>query len=255
MPSNWNKGYTEATNLSVKKISDTMRLRKVDNFKVWRDEMKARGKIKSSYPTLEKNGNLAELMGVVLGDGHICVYPRCEELRLISNSNNPGFIKRYARLMKEIFDKNPYVISSGQSNSTKIGFYEKLISIRLGVPTGARKDLKIIVPKWISKNEKYVIRYLRGLYEAEGSFCVHEPTYTHKFLFANKNESMLNNVYDLMRGLGFHPHKSKDQIQISKKEEVYRAISFGLQGLQVKIAGWCNGSTSPSGGENWGSSP
>lgn len=226
MPSNWNKGQTKATNTSVKKISDTMRLRKLDNFKAWRDEKKAEGKIKSEYPPLEKNGDLAELIGVVLGDGHICVYPRCEELRLISNSNSPGFIERYAVLMEKIFNKKPYVIQSGQSNSTKIGFYEKLISKRLGVPTGARKDLEIEIPKWISKNRKYVIRYLRGLYEAEGSFCVHEPTYTHKFLFANRNVSMLNNVFSLMHGLGFNPHKSKDQVQISRKEEVYRAMKI-----------------------------
>ncbi|MDD5152951.1 MAG: hypothetical protein PHS95_03110, partial [Candidatus Pacebacteria bacterium] len=74
--------------------------------------------------------------------------------------------------------------------------------------------------------KEYIIRYLRGLYEAEGSFCVHEPTYTHKFLFANKNISMLNNVYGLMKALGFHPHRSKYQIQISRKEEVQRAIKI-----------------------------
>lgn len=224
MPSNWNKGQTKNTNLSVKKISDTMRLRKIDNFKAWRDGMKADGKIKSEHPPLEKNGDLAELIGVVLGDGHICAYPRCEELRLVSNSSNSGFVERYAVLMERIFNKKPYIIHSKQSNSIKIGFYEKFVSKRLGIPTGARKDLVIIVPKWISKNEEYVIRYLRGLYEAEGSFCTHEPTYTHKFLFANKNVSMLSNVFNLMKGLGFSPHMGKYQVQISKKEEVCRAM-------------------------------
>ena len=186
--------------------------------------MKALGRIKSVYTPLEKNGDLAELIGVVLGDGHICVYPRSEELRLISNSNNPGFIKRYAQLMEGIFQKKPYVIPSKSANFTKIGFYEKSIEERLGVPSGARKNLKIKVPDWIFKNEKFIVRYLRGLYEAEGSFCVHEPTSTYKFLFSNKNRSMLNNVHELMQRLGFHPHRSQYQIQISRKEEVYKAI-------------------------------
>jgi hypothetical protein len=56
------------------------------------------GKIISSYPTFVKNGDLAELIGVTLGDGHICVYPRTEELRIISNANNSGFIKRYKKI-------------------------------------------------------------------------------------------------------------------------------------------------------------
>ena len=224
MPSNWNKGLTKDTNLSVRKISETMKRRKIDNFRVWRGKMKSLGRIKSVYPPLEKNGDLAELIGVVLGDGHICVYPRSEELRLVSNSNNSGFIKRYARLMEGIFQKKPYVIPSKSANCTKIGFYEKYIRKRIGVPSGARKNLKIKVPEWIFENEKFIIRYLRGLYEAEGSFCVHKPTSTYKFLFSNRNQSMLNNVYNLMRLLGFHPHRSQHQIQISKKEEVYRAI-------------------------------
>ena len=149
MPSNWNKGLTKDTNLSVRKISETMKRRKIDNFRVWRDKMKVLGRIKSVYTPLEKNGDLAELIGVVLGDGHICVYPRSEELRLISNSNNPGFIKRYAQLMEDIFQKKPYVIPSKSANFTKIGFYEKFIEERLGVPSGARKNKKITI------NSKY----------------------------------------------------------------------------------------------------
>ena len=46
----------------AKKISQTMRARRLDNFKQWRDKMKELGKIKSTYPTLKKDGNLAELV-------------------------------------------------------------------------------------------------------------------------------------------------------------------------------------------------
>ena len=189
MPSNWNKGLTKENNTSVRKISRTMRLRKIDNFKSWRDRMKAEGKIKSSYLPLKKNGDLAELIGVVLGDGHICIYPRTEELRVISNSNNPGFIERYARIMQNVFDKKPYVVPNPRQNSTKIGFYQKFISKRLGVPTGARKYAVIKVPSWILREKEYIVRYLRGLYEAEGSIHFHKRTYTHKFIFTSANQS------------------------------------------------------------------
>jgi len=224
MPRNWNLGLTKENNHSLRKTSETMKRKKLDNFSEWRERMKREGKIKSEYPELEKNGDLAELIGAVLGDGHICVYPRTEELRLTSNANNPGFIKRYARIMENVFGKKAYIINSNQSKSTKIGFYEKHISRRMGVPSGARGDLDIRVPEWILKNKDYMVRYLRGLYEAEGSFCVHKPTSTYKLFFTNKNDSMLANVLFLMKKLGFHPHQSKDNIQISKKDEVYKAM-------------------------------
>ena len=228
MPSNWNKGLTKYTHPSVRKISETMKLRKIDNFATWREKMRVIGKIKSVYSPLEKNGDLAELIGVVLGDGHICIYPRSEELRLISNSNNPGFIQRYSQFIEKIFKKQPYIIPSRFTNSTKIGFYEKFISNRIGIPSGARKNLEISVPKWIFKNKQYIIRYLRGLYEAEGSHCIHLPTSTYKLFFSNRNQSMLDNVFMLLLNLGFHPHISKNHysVQLSRKEEVLRAIEL-----------------------------
>ena len=224
MPSNWSKGLTKENNASLRKTSETLKRKKIDNFAKWREQMKREGKIKSTYPPLKKDGDLAELIGVVLGDGHICLYPRTEELRLTSNSNSPGFIQRYAEIIEKVFDKKAYIINSNQGNYTKIGFYEKSISKRIGIPSGARKNLDIKIPSWILKKREYMIRYLRGLYEAEGSFCVHKPTGTYKLFFSNRNESMLDIVFRLMKKLGFHPHRSKYKIQISKKEEVYRTV-------------------------------
>ncbi len=226
MPKNWNKGLKKETNISVRKISETMKSRKIDNFSAWRDKMKKTGAIKTVYPALKKNAKLAELLGVVLGDGHICKYPRTEELRLTSHSDNLGFIERYRVIMKDVFGKDPSIVKNNQNNSTKIGFYEKNISERTGIPVGARKDLSIPVPDWILAKKQYIVGYLRGLYEAEGSFSVHLPTYTHKFHFSNLNRSMLDNVEMLMKKLGFHPHRDSKSVQLSRKNEVYVAMEM-----------------------------
>ncbi len=71
-----------------------------------------------------------------------------------------------------------------------------------------------------------MIRYLRGLYEAEGSHSVHLPTCTYKVQFSNRNVSMLENVFILVSRPGFHPHRSKYQIQLSRKEEVFKFLSL-----------------------------
>ncbi|MFA5767527.1 MAG: hypothetical protein WC919_06410 [Candidatus Paceibacterota bacterium] len=195
----------------------------MDNFKKWRDKMKETGKIRSDYPRFSKNGDLAELIGVVLGDGHIETFPRSESIAIFCNTRNKGFIKRYKNLMQMFFEKEPHEAKVGLNGGcTRIRLYQNNISERLGIPTGNRGDINFQTPRWILKNKEYLKRYLRGLYEAEGSFCVHKPTSTYKFLFSNRNESLLNNVHDGLVILGFHPHRSKYQIQVSKKEEVYR---------------------------------
>lgn len=71
--------------------------------------MKLEGKIKSQYYSLKKNKNLAELIGVVLGDGHICRFERTESLRIVGNANSPYFVRHYAQIMEKVFNKKPYV--------------------------------------------------------------------------------------------------------------------------------------------------
>lgn len=182
--------------------------------------MKRLGKIRSSYPELSKNGDLAELVGVTLGDGNIAVFPRTEAITIASNAKNKGFIGRYAYLLKKVFSQKA-TINKPSRGCVRIRIYQGYISKRMNIPAGSRKGKNIRIPKWILNNEDFLVRYLRGLYEAEGSFCVHKPTCTYKFLFSNKNKSLLGNVYRALVILGFHPNKSGHKVQISRKKEVY----------------------------------
>ncbi len=197
-----------------------------DNFAAWRERARKAGILKSSYPDFPKNGDLAELIGVVLGDGHIQKFPRTERLLIFSNANNRGFVDRYAKIVRTIFDKEPYVYKMKNANCVRISIYEKEISRRLGIPTGSRKDIKVEVPSWIMGSEEHIKRYLRGLYEAEGSVSHHFPTSTHKFSFTNLNPSMLKNVVKLLKILGFSPHHDSHRVQISRKQEVTDAVEM-----------------------------
>lgn len=220
-PAPWNKGQTKENNSSIARISETFRKKKIDNFKTWRVRMLKEEKFGIASKKLERTKELAELIGVILGDGNIHKFPRTEALTIACNANNPGLIKRYAGLVNKIFCKKP-TINKTLTNCIKIRLYQKYLSNKLDIPCGRRGELKIEIPKWILKDKEKLISYLRGLYEAEGSFCVHKPTYTYKFSFSNRNESLLDNVYNGLVILGFHPHRSKYQIQVSKKEEVYK---------------------------------
>jgi len=221
-PAPWSKGFTKHNHPSVLKISKTFKKKKIDNFKWWRERMKASGKIKTAYPPFKQNGDLAELIGMVLGDGHIEKFLRTESLTIVCSSAKRGIIKRYSSLIKKIFNKKPGIGRIGSKNYIRIRIYQKYISKRLNIPTGNKNKINIKAPSWIFKNKDFLIRYLRGLYEAEGAFCIHKPTHTHKLFFSNKNKSLLDSVYNALKILGFHPHKSKYKIQLSRKEEVYK---------------------------------
>ena len=220
MPKGWSKGETKETHESVKKISNTMRERGVDNFKEWREQAKKSGRIPSEYPELGHSGDLAELIGVVLGDGHIYAHDRCDGLRIVGNANNPQFAERYASIIQRLFNKRPSIIERSREHALNITLYQKHIANRLGIPTGSKLDYEFKLPQWIEDSSEYSIRFLRGLYEAEGSVSHHVGTYTHKLIFSNKNQSITDVVLRLLSRLGFHPHYSPYQVQISRREEV-----------------------------------
>lgn len=218
----WNEGKTKSDDRSVRKISETMRRKRVDNFRKWREEARRVGKLPDTKRRFVRDGDLAELIGVILGDGSITRYARTESLRIVSNASNTGFIGRYAKIIERVLLKRPHIAKRKGSHAVNITIYQSNLGARLGIPVGAKGDVVDVLPSWIRRDREFVLRYLRGLYEAEGSYCVHEPTYTHKFLFTNTNSHLLDAVFGLVSELGFHPHRSPKAIQVSRKEEVQK---------------------------------
>ena len=194
-------------NSSKKKISATMREQGIDNFYKYRTSILANRP--ESYFGLNKSSELAEMIGVVLGDGYIGAHARTEVLRIACNYNNPGFIKRYSQLVEKIFDKKPSVKKRSASNCVDIVIYQKNIAERLGLLTGAKTHRPFILPDWIKASPQYQVSFLRGLFETDGCHASHLPTYTYKFIFSNVNQSLLEIVFMLLCGLGFNPTKTE----------------------------------------------
>lgn len=225
-PPVWSKGYTKETHPSVAKISATFKRNKIDNFRKWRVEARRQGLIPRGYPEFKHTKDLAFLIGVVLGDGNIYVYPRTEGLRIALGTDKPKLWKYVARVVQEVFQKIPTVRKAKGSACMIVNLYEKEISRRLGIPSGDRGKAKILLPRWILGNKAMLISCLKGLYEAEGGFHIHKPTSTYKLIFYNSNGTLLSIVETALKDLGFHPHRSEHKIQVSRREEVYRLREF-----------------------------
>ncbi|MEI6304787.1 MAG: LAGLIDADG family homing endonuclease [Candidatus Taylorbacteria bacterium] len=226
MNTSWNKGLTKYTHPSIMMTSVKMKAKAVDNLFSWREMAKKQGKMRSVYPILKRDGDLAELIGVILGDGHLRKYPRTDELSIFSNSTNEGIVRRYSGLVERIFDMKPAETIHSGKKCIRIRIYQKFLQERIQIPYSPRGKLDIVVPDWILGDISFIVRYLRGLYEAEGSYSVHLPTSTYKLFFSNRNMSMLSNVKILLEKLGFHPHLSKDKVQVSRKEEVVKLLEL-----------------------------
>jgi hypothetical protein len=130
-----------------------MRARNIDNFANYRARVAASRP--ESYFALDESGELAEMIGVVLGDGYIGTHTRTEVLCIACNYNNQGFIKRYSDLVELLFEKKPAVKKRKTSNCVDIVIYQKNISGRLGLQAGAKTHRPFILPEWIKDNPVY----------------------------------------------------------------------------------------------------
>lgn len=217
----WNKGLTQENHPGLARIATARRAK--NNFAAWQMTHPI------TYSELNQNEELAFLIGLILGDGNIHKFPRTECLTVVLGTDKPALWKYTADLVEKLFNKKPYVAKVNGSECMRVRIYQNNISERLGIPTGARGSLTIKIPKWIDRNKLFLIAYLKGLFEAEGSFCVHAPTCTYNFAFANRNRSLLNVVECSLTKLGFTPRRRPVNIALRKRAEALafeKLISF-----------------------------
>jgi hypothetical protein len=255
-PLPWNKGVTKDMDERVKKISDTFKRKKLDNFSVWREEMKRQGKILSTYPPFEKSKELAILTGLILGDGNIHKFPRTEKLTITLGTDKPKLIEFAFGLVEKVISKKPKVLPLGTSNAIRMTLYQKNLSERFFIPSGKRRYSTTGIPGWIWESEEYILCCLRGLFEAEASLSVHLPTYTYNFAFANRNEKLLSDVSRALSLFGLHPEVRTYAIRLRRKDEVkYFKELISFRNYDFDIAGSANGRHHDSESCNLGSNP
>lgn len=121
------------------------------------------------------NSGLAEITGLILGDGCLSTYKsggrQIFEIQLTGNSKELKYYESYVRpLFKKNFYVNGYLRLRIDDNTVRYSIKSKRIFNffnGLGIPIGKKGKLK--VPEIIKKNKKFWIPFVRGIFDAEGS--------------------------------------------------------------------------------------
>ncbi len=131
--------------------------------------------------TLRKSSDLAKLVGLITGDGHL----QLKGWRgLVSfYSEDIGDIKSINELFKKLFDKGGRVyqdFSKGIAKKSIMRYKIFLISKeitknlnQIGIPKGNKTNTLFLVPDWIVNGSKPIKKaYLSAIYDCEG--CIYE---------------------------------------------------------------------------------
>jgi intein/homing endonuclease len=120
---------------------------------------------------------LAELIGIILGDGNIWqkqggyYYVRvCGDI-----VKDRDYLLNYVKpLFEKLFKKKMHSIEHKRCNELFISAGDKDVVYTLkyfGLPSGNKKENDVGIPKWIFKSEEYLKACIRGLIDTDGSIC------------------------------------------------------------------------------------
>jgi intein/homing endonuclease len=197
----------------------------------------------------EKNEELSELVGIILGDGNISVYIKGTKvatysLRICGHiDKEQDYLTNFvSSLIEKLFDiKSKFYISNHSNAFYLIVNSRKLTEFlyMLGLKNGNKVKNQVEIPKWIKENLDFSRSCIRGLIDTDGS--IHRMSKRDSNLmrisFKSHNVKMLLDVREMFLTLGFHPSKiiNGNSIYLSRKKDVEKYINeIGFHNLKHK---------------------
>ena len=124
-----------------------------------------------------KCAELAEFIGILLGDGNLNTY----QVSVTLDKKEIEYCKFVSNLCQKLFGIKPSIRTDQKKSATSIVISRVelvLFLIKLGMKKGNKITNQVDIPQWIKQNKKFRVSCLRGLIDTDGSIIKH--TYSSK---------------------------------------------------------------------------
>lgn len=164
------------------------------------------------------SSKLSELVGIMLGDGHLTK----TQLTVTLGSKENKYVHHVAELISKIFNVKPKIIK------TKKGYFVVYFGstvvvqwlLAMGLTFNKVKN-QVNVPLWIFSKNNYIKGFLRGFFDTDGS--VYKLRYGIQISLTNRSIPLLKSSHRAFCILGFNPSKvSKFRVYLTRRKEITR---------------------------------
>jgi len=159
---------------------------------------------------------LAEFIGIVLGDGSITKNQVTITLHYKDDKEYGRFV---VNLIKKLF--NVYIGECNRQSTTDyIVSRTKLVKFcieKLGLKIGNKIKQQVDIPDWIKQNKQYEIACARGLVDTDGcifnhKYKVKEKWYSYKKLcFTSYSKPLRESVFNILKNNELNPRFAQDK--------------------------------------------
>ncbi len=177
--------------------------------------------------TPEINTELAEFIGIMLGDGGVSDTQISVTLH---HTDDLAYSTYVAKLIETLFSVSPsvYHIPKKSINSLVVSRVELVRYLHtLGLPAGNKIRHQIDIPSWIKECPDLATACIRGLIDTDGCVFTHSYTskgkvYSYKKIdFTSASEPLRTSVYLILESLGMHPRLTRgSSVRLENKGDV-----------------------------------
>lgn len=171
-------------------------------------------------PNVKMDEKLAEIFGILNGDGHISHFNN--EICVVVDSREENYLNYLKKLFEEKFGISFTFFK--ELNRIKLRTYSVLLSNILtkdyGLPKGNKLG-KLRIPKQILQRKIWIISYLRGLFDTDGSLYLRR----RKEMVVNiksADKNFLNEIKRALEKIEFHPSVSNKNLNLYRKSEIQK---------------------------------
>ncbi|KKW42821.1 MAG: Type II/IV secretion system ATPase [Candidatus Magasanikbacteria bacterium GW2011_GWA2_56_11] len=175
----------------------------------------------------ELSCNLAEMIGIILGDGHVSAYQTTVTLHSLDDRLYSGYV---AKQFESLFQIKPAIYE--RQSTLVITVARVALSEYLHCQHGLSSNkvkTQVSVPSWIVRHDKFAQACVRGLIDTDGCFYVDRHQYLNKrylncaLNFTNRSLPILKFVKDTLSSLDLHPtQKTPYSIFLRREREIER---------------------------------
>lgn len=192
------------------------RLRRL-NIPVQRNKKPRYNNIRTDLSISRKySGDLAEFVGILLGDGHLT----STQVTVTLGNKENDYVRYVAGLMEKLYGISPKIITS--KKGYKVVYLGSTVLVRYFKKMGlAHNKVKaqVNIPKWIFQKKDFMKQVVKGLFDTDGS--VYKLKYGIQLSFTNRSMPLLTSYKKILRKLGFSPSQISDyRVYITKQEDI-----------------------------------
>ena len=133
------------------------------------------GKPKECKILVDKSVGLAEIVGIVLGDGHLDNSRKsgCYAVKICGGEDDLAYLESFVSpLFLSVFGKKLKSSKLKTAKAVIYYLYDKNVEFTLehyGLTAGNKKENNVCIPPWIFENDCYLKACLRGLFDTDGT--------------------------------------------------------------------------------------